>query len=94
MSIRHLHGDATVYATTSLASVWWTALQWLTAGWNWSLMPPLLLAIAAMIGAIRAWRTDAETWRDRAQERRHRDERHALELERLRKTIEQLPTRS
>lgn len=47
------------FATITLAGLWMTLKQAFTHGPDWGTLPPLLLALSALIGAIRAAQNDA-----------------------------------
>lgn len=96
MSLQHVNGDQVLFGTTTGAGFWYFVRDVLAYGPSWSAVPPLLLALGGVIGAIRAWRTERENWLDRDQERRHKEELHQVELGRLRAQLaaEPLPSRN
>lgn len=66
-----------LFATNALASSWWVVDLLYRHGPSWQIMPPLLLGAASLLGAVKSYQNDRQA-------RRHTEERHRLELERMR----------
>jgi hypothetical protein len=67
-----------LFATNAAAAGWWVLDLLYRHGPSWELVPPILIGTASVIGAVKSWT-------DSAQQRRHREELHRLELEKRRK---------
>ena len=70
MNVPHETGVPVVLAT---GAGWWIVNSLYQHGPSWELCPPILFGCAAVIGAAKSWKNDA-------QKRRHEDERHRLEM--------------
>ncbi|HXS24433.1 MAG TPA: hypothetical protein VN719_09400 [Gemmatimonadales bacterium] len=62
-----------IHALTATGSVWWVIDQVYRYGPSWSVVPPLFLAIAGLVGAVNGYLNDRQA-------RRHREEEHRLKL--------------
>lgn len=62
-----------LFATSSLGSFWWVADVLYRHGPTWSVVPPILIGCASLIGAIRGYQNDRQA-------RRHAEERHRAEM--------------
>lgn len=69
-----------LFATNVGGSVWWLLDALYRHGPSWQLVPPIVLAIASLVGAVRAYQ-------DGAQARRHADEKHRAELEAMKRQV-------
>lgn len=63
-----------LFATNALASSWWVVDLFYRHGPGWEMVPPILIGTASLLGAIKSYQNDRQA-------RRHREERHRLELE-------------
>ena len=87
-------GQLATSGVTASAGVTWLWQQWATYGPSWALIPPLLLSMSSVVGAV--WSA-----RKMAQDLRHREEVHQVRLAALRARaaagtldVEALPERS
>jgi hypothetical protein len=62
-----------LFATSSLGSFWWVADVLYRHGPTWSVVPPVLIGTATLIGAIRGYLNDRQV-------RRHAEEKHRAEM--------------
>lgn len=67
-----------LFAAATGASVWQFINELAAHGPSWSLVPPIVLSVATVIGAVK-------NYLDGAQARRHADERHRAEMEALKR---------
>lgn len=74
----HPHSYTRLFAASSVAAAWDVLDTLWRHGPSWQLVPPLLLGVATLIGAVKAYQ-------DGAQARRHAEERHQLELAALKR---------
>jgi hypothetical protein len=58
-----------LFATSAAGAVWWTVDVLYRLGPSWSVVPPILIGAASLIGAIGGYQNDR-------QKRRHAEERH------------------
>ena len=79
-----LHNQTNVFASSAAASLWWVGDLLYRHGPSWSVVPPLLLGVASVVGAVRGYQNDRETRAIRAaneaQERRHKEEEHRARM--------------
>lgn len=68
-----MNSHCRLFAANAAGSTWWVADAFWRYGPSWQLVPPIMLAIASLVGAVR-------TYQDGAQARRHAEERHRLEM--------------
>jgi hypothetical protein len=76
----HHHHNGPVFAANAAGAFWWFVDQLCRYGPSWSLVPPLLIAVASVIGAT----TNALNAR---QARRLEREKHEVEVRRGQKRI-------
>lgn len=67
------HTHTRLFAANAAGAGWWIIDSLCRYGPSWQLVPPLLLACASAIGAVKSYQ-------DAAQARRHAEERHQIEL--------------
>ena len=73
-----------LFATNAAAASWWAVDLLYRHGPDWQVLPPLLIAAASLVGAVRGFANDRQS-------RRHKEERHRIEIqEHARKRREQL----
>jgi len=72
---QELPPQTSVFATNLGASAWWAGDLFYRHGPSWQLVPPLLIAAASLVGALRGYANDRQA-------RRHRDELHQIEVSR------------
>lgn len=72
-----MHHDAVtqtnLFAANTLASIWWAADILYRHGPSWSILPPILIGITGLIGALRSYQNDR-------QQRRHKEDIHRAEM--------------
>lgn len=61
------------FVASCVGSIWWAADQLARHGPRWELVPPTVLALASLLGALRSWS-------DGRQARRHAEELHRQKL--------------
>lgn len=60
----HTHHNPTgLFAANAAGALWWLGDQLLRHGPSWELIPPLLLATAALLGAVRSYLDGAQARR-------------------------------
>jgi len=62
-----------LFATSSVGALWWVADVLYRHGPTWSVVPPILIGVASLLGAIRGYQNDCQA-------RRHAEERHRAAL--------------
>jgi hypothetical protein len=62
-----------LFAASALGAVSWTIGEIARHGPSWNLVPPILIGVASVLGAVRGLLNDAQA-------RRHKDERHRAEM--------------
>ena len=71
----HDHNPTTrIFAANAAGGVWWFGDQLLRNGPSWELVPPILLAVASLVGATR-------NYLDGRLQRRHADEEFRMRIE-------------
>jgi hypothetical protein len=68
-----------LFASSSLGSFWWVADVLYRHGPTWSVVPPILIGLATLVGAVRGYQNDRQV-------RKHAEERHRAEMAEVRKT--------
>ena len=63
-----------LHSTVGVGALWWAADQVVLYGPRWELVPPLLIAGTSFLGAVSAYLSGRQL-------RRHREERHRVEVE-------------
>lgn len=71
--MNEFHHQTGLFATSSLGSFWWVVDVLCRNGPSWSIVPPILIGTASLIGAIRSYQNDLQA-------RRHAEERHRAEM--------------
>jgi hypothetical protein len=69
MNINDAPHQTNLFATSALGSFWWVADVLYRHGPTWSVVPPILIGTASLIGAIRGYQNERQS-------RRHAEERH------------------
>ena len=69
----HHATDTNVFAAGAVASFWWVVDMVARHGPSWEAVPPILVGTASLVGALKCYANDSQA-------RRHKEERHRLEL--------------
>jgi hypothetical protein len=62
-----------LFATNALGSFWWVCDLLYRNGPSWSLLPPSLIGVASVVGAVRGFLNDRQA-------RRHKEEEHRARM--------------
>lgn len=68
-----MDSNGRLHFLTAITSIGWTIDHLRQYAPSWSLVPPLLIALTGLIGALNSYRTGM-------QDRRHKEELHRLQL--------------
>lgn len=76
--MEHTTHHTQLFAANAAGAGWWVFDALYRYGPSWQLVPPILIGLASVMGAVRSYQ-------DGAQARRHADEKHRAELDRAAK---------
>jgi hypothetical protein len=82
----HTTHQTRLFAGNAAGAGWWLFDALYRYGPSWQLVPPILIALASVMGAVRSYQ-------DGAQARRHAEEKHQEEIEQYRQRLEQVRKR-